>query len=107
MKRAALYLFLALAAATFVYPFVWMLAATFKPPLEAGTLSIVSPSTSPTEKARTPFQSPSACTTPRTPMLELHARNRPSCQPLPGWAARRIHPAQTSTGRKPRMNVPG
>lgn len=41
MKRVLLYVGLALAAATFVYPFMWMLAATFKPPLESGTLSII------------------------------------------------------------------
>ena len=40
MKRFAIYFFLAIAAATFVYPFIWMLAATFKPPLETGSLSI-------------------------------------------------------------------
>lgn len=41
MKKLAFYVFLTAAAATFVYPFVWMLSATFKPPLEAGTLSII------------------------------------------------------------------
>ena len=40
MRRAALYLALALAAVTFVYPFLWMAAATFKPATEVGSLSL-------------------------------------------------------------------
>jgi multiple sugar transport system permease protein len=40
MKRALLYLGLALAAATFVVPFLWMAGATFKPPAEAGSLTL-------------------------------------------------------------------
>jgi multiple sugar transport system permease protein len=34
------YVALALAATTFLYPFVWMVSTSFKPPAEAGTLSI-------------------------------------------------------------------
>jgi len=41
MKRAALYLVLALTATTFIYPFVWMTATTLKPPGEVGTLSVL------------------------------------------------------------------
>jgi multiple sugar transport system permease protein len=40
-RRLALYLALALAAVTFIYPFVWMAATTFKPPGELGTLSLL------------------------------------------------------------------
>ena len=36
-----LYAGLALAAATFIYPFLWMAATTFKPPAEVGTLSLM------------------------------------------------------------------
>jgi multiple sugar transport system permease protein len=39
--RAALYVGLGLAALTFIYPFLWMASSTLKPPLEAGTLSLV------------------------------------------------------------------
>ncbi len=40
MKRALLYAVLAMAAATFIYPFLWMAATTFKPASEVGTLSL-------------------------------------------------------------------
>src|SRR5687768_7281833 len=39
--RVALYAGLTLAAVTFVYPFLWMAATTFKPPYEVGTLTLV------------------------------------------------------------------
>lgn len=39
--RIVLYLALAVAATTFLYPFVWMAATTFKPPAEVGSLSLV------------------------------------------------------------------
>ena len=41
MRRAALYLVLALAAVSFIYPFLWMAATTFKPASEVGTLGLV------------------------------------------------------------------
>jgi multiple sugar transport system permease protein len=41
MKRAAFYLLLAVAAATFLYPFLWMAATTFKSPAEVGALSLL------------------------------------------------------------------
>jgi multiple sugar transport system permease protein len=41
MGRTALYALLALAAATFLYPFLWMAATTLKPPAEVGTLSLL------------------------------------------------------------------
>jgi multiple sugar transport system permease protein len=41
MRRAALYIALALAAATFIYPFLWMASETFKSPGESGTLSLI------------------------------------------------------------------
>jgi multiple sugar transport system permease protein len=37
----ALYAVLTLAALTFIYPFLWMTSATFKPPLEVGSLSLI------------------------------------------------------------------
>jgi multiple sugar transport system permease protein len=37
----ALYLVLALAALTFVYPFLWMAASTLKGPMDAGSLSLI------------------------------------------------------------------
>jgi multiple sugar transport system permease protein len=40
-RRALLYLVLSLAAASFIYPFLWMAGTTFKPPSEMGTLSII------------------------------------------------------------------
>lgn len=41
MKRALLYLGLVCAATTFLYPFVWMLATTFKPPAEVADLALL------------------------------------------------------------------
>ncbi len=41
MKRALLYVGLGLAAATFLYPFLWMLSTTFKPPAEVGSLALI------------------------------------------------------------------
>lgn len=41
MRRVAFYFALSLAAATFLYPFLWMLSTTFKPPGEVGTLSLI------------------------------------------------------------------
>lgn len=41
LGRAAVYAALAVAALTFVYPFLWMAATTLKPPAEAGTLGLV------------------------------------------------------------------
>lgn len=41
MKRFLAYIALVLGALVFAYPFVWMLAATFKPELEIGALSLV------------------------------------------------------------------
>jgi multiple sugar transport system permease protein len=42
VRRALLYALLAMAAATFIYPFLWMAATTFKPASEVGTLSLLS-----------------------------------------------------------------
>ena len=39
--RIALYVGLALAALTFVYPFLWMAATTLKPPAEVGALQLL------------------------------------------------------------------
>jgi multiple sugar transport system permease protein len=41
VRRVALYAGLTLAALTFIYPFLWMTSATFKPPLEIGSLSLI------------------------------------------------------------------
>lgn len=41
LGRAALYAVLALAALTFLYPFLWMAATTFKPAVEVGTLGLL------------------------------------------------------------------
>lgn len=41
LARAALYAGLGLAALTFIYPFLWMVSSTLKPPLEVGTLALV------------------------------------------------------------------
>ena len=41
MRRAAFYVVLALAAVTFLYPFLWMAATTFKSPAEVGGLSLI------------------------------------------------------------------
>ena len=40
-QRLALYLLLAAGALTFVYPFLWMAASTFKPPNEVGSLGLL------------------------------------------------------------------
>jgi multiple sugar transport system permease protein len=40
LGRILLYAGLTLAALTFIYPFLWMVSATFKPPTEIGTLSL-------------------------------------------------------------------
>jgi multiple sugar transport system permease protein len=41
LGRIALYAALTLAAITFIYPFLWMVSSTFKPPAEVGTLALV------------------------------------------------------------------
>ena len=41
LRRVALYAVLALAALTFIYPFLWMASTTLKPPLDVGTLSLI------------------------------------------------------------------
>ncbi|MEO6447187.1 MAG: carbohydrate ABC transporter permease [Gemmatimonadaceae bacterium] len=41
LGRVTLYLLLAIAALTFIYPFLWMTSSTFKPPIEVGTLSLI------------------------------------------------------------------
>ena len=41
LGRIVLYVGLTLAALTFIYPFLWMASATFKPPSEIGTLSLI------------------------------------------------------------------
>jgi multiple sugar transport system permease protein len=41
LRRVGLYAGLALAAVTFIYPFLWMAATTLKPPFEVGTLALV------------------------------------------------------------------
>jgi multiple sugar transport system permease protein len=41
IRRVALYAALTLAALTFIYPFLWMASATFKPALEIGSLSLI------------------------------------------------------------------
>lgn len=40
-KKALLYFVLVLAATTFLYPFLWMTATTFKPAAEAGSVSLL------------------------------------------------------------------
>jgi len=40
-RRVALYAGLTIAAITFIYPFLWMASATFKPPIEVGSLSLI------------------------------------------------------------------
>lgn len=40
LGRIALYGTLALAALTFIYPFLWMASTTFKPPFEVGSLAL-------------------------------------------------------------------
>jgi len=41
LKRVLLYAAFAIAALTFIYPFLWMAATTFKPPTELGSLTLV------------------------------------------------------------------
>jgi multiple sugar transport system permease protein len=41
LGRIALYAGLTIAAITFIYPFLWMASATFKPPIEVGSLSLI------------------------------------------------------------------
>ncbi|HEY3746025.1 MAG TPA: carbohydrate ABC transporter permease, partial [Gemmatimonadaceae bacterium] len=41
LRRIVLYGGLTLAAITFIYPFLWMASATFKPPLEIGSLALI------------------------------------------------------------------
>lgn len=41
LRRTALYVVLAVAALTFIYPFLWMVSTTLKPPFEVGTLSLI------------------------------------------------------------------
>ena len=41
LGRVALYTALSIAAITFIYPFLWMAASTFKPPFEAGSLGLM------------------------------------------------------------------
>ncbi|AHG93796.1 ABC-type transporter, integral membrane subunit (plasmid) [Gemmatirosa kalamazoonensis] len=41
VRRTLLYAVLAVAAATFVVPFLWMVATTLKPPTEVGSLTLV------------------------------------------------------------------
>lgn len=41
LRRIVLYGGLTLAAVTFIYPFLWMASATFKPPLEIGSLALI------------------------------------------------------------------
>src|SRR5215208_3403220 len=40
LRRIVLYTALALAALTFIYPFLWLAATTIKPPFEVGTLTL-------------------------------------------------------------------
>src|SRR5688572_3886667 len=41
LGRIGLYAALALAALTFIYPFLWMISSTLKPPFEVGTLELI------------------------------------------------------------------
>ncbi|MGQ0713738.1 MAG: carbohydrate ABC transporter permease [Gemmatimonadaceae bacterium] len=41
LRRVGLYSLLALAALTFIYPFLWMVSSTLKPPFEVGTLELI------------------------------------------------------------------
>jgi multiple sugar transport system permease protein len=41
VRAAALYIALAIAALTFIYPFLWMASTTFKPLAEIGTLALM------------------------------------------------------------------
>ena len=40
--KLVLYVGLALAALTFLYPFLWMASSSLKPPAEIGTISLIS-----------------------------------------------------------------
>ncbi|MDP9204542.1 MAG: carbohydrate ABC transporter permease [Gemmatimonadota bacterium] len=41
LARVGLYAGLAIAAITFIYPFLWMASSTFKPPAEVGSLALI------------------------------------------------------------------
>lgn len=41
LRRVAMYAVLGLAALTFIYPFLWMVSTTFKPPFDIGSLSLL------------------------------------------------------------------
>jgi len=41
LGRIALYAALTVAAVTFIYPFLWMVSSTLKPPFEVGTLELI------------------------------------------------------------------
>lgn len=41
LARAVMYAGLALAALTFIYPFLWMASTTLKPPFDVGTLTLI------------------------------------------------------------------
>ena len=41
LGRIALYVALTVAAITFIYPFLWMVSSTLKPPFEVGTLELI------------------------------------------------------------------
>jgi multiple sugar transport system permease protein len=41
LARIALYACLTIAALTFIYPFLWMLSTTFKPPIEIGSIALL------------------------------------------------------------------
>ena len=41
LRRVGLYAALTVAALTFIYPFLWMVSSTLKPPFEVGTLELI------------------------------------------------------------------
>ena len=41
LSRIGLYAALTIAALTFIYPFLWMISSTLKPPFEVGTLELI------------------------------------------------------------------
>ena len=41
VRRVGLYAALTLAALTFIYPFLWMISSTLKPPFDVGTLELI------------------------------------------------------------------
>jgi multiple sugar transport system permease protein len=41
LRRVGLYAALTLAALTFIYPFLWMISSTLKPPFDVGTLELI------------------------------------------------------------------